>query len=468
MTTRFLLLALSAILWTSCSKNIYPDRSAFFRDTDVSPSVNLEHYKSVQLRPNQDSTIAVAMCVTGGGHRAANFAVGVMMGLENIGLDGQQDVLDEVDYISTVSGGGFAGGSYLRARIDHDQNHRGKPFRFADYVDTLIRKDLSHSFMATLVGANFNPRFWFSPYNDGDALERKIDDLVLGYEHRKKYKKQEKSILLGDIFIPDNDERTVRYPWLITNTSEYFTMRILPFTPDVLAHYRVNGYSHRLRTVQSDSLDTFRVPLAVGIKASGSFPVLISNTILYSNYHPERDALHLVDGAMSDNMGYITALEVLQQEQAPQKALFVVDANSVGNLQLFSQKQRAIPSFSVLGRLSYSGIDAMRFEVYRQLTRIEERHKITPVVLGFATLIKNNDAPMPKSFKLKKTQEEMIEKLRAGFDQITDTDKWVIYELITRIATKYTIQENEQELLFLAGQLVVYLEREAILSVFNN
>jgi hypothetical protein len=44
-----------------------------------------------------------ALCLSGGGIRSASFAVGVMQGLARHGL------LDRFDYLSTVSGGGFAG-----------------------------------------------------------------------------------------------------------------------------------------------------------------------------------------------------------------------------------------------------------------------------------------------------------------------------------------------------------------------
>src|SRR5262245_54817162 len=44
-----------------------------------------------------------ALCLSGGGIRSASFAVGVMQGLARHGL------LERFDYLSTVSGGGFAG-----------------------------------------------------------------------------------------------------------------------------------------------------------------------------------------------------------------------------------------------------------------------------------------------------------------------------------------------------------------------
>ena len=55
-----------------------------------------------------------ALCLSGGGIRSSSFAIGVMQGLASLGL------LDEFDYMSTVSGGGYAG-SWLSAWRFHDR-----------------------------------------------------------------------------------------------------------------------------------------------------------------------------------------------------------------------------------------------------------------------------------------------------------------------------------------------------------
>src|SRR4051812_20702539 len=54
-----------------------------------------------------------ALCLSGGGIRSASFAIGVMQGLASVG------VLRDIDYLSTVSGGGYAG-SWLSAWLYHN------------------------------------------------------------------------------------------------------------------------------------------------------------------------------------------------------------------------------------------------------------------------------------------------------------------------------------------------------------
>ena len=53
---------------------------------------------------------STALCLSGGGIRSASFAIGVLQALARLG------VLTKFDYLSTVSGGGFAG-SWLRSWI---------------------------------------------------------------------------------------------------------------------------------------------------------------------------------------------------------------------------------------------------------------------------------------------------------------------------------------------------------------
>jgi hypothetical protein len=65
------------------------------------------------LRPEQAAARPrVGLCFSGGGTRAASCSMGALRGLRALGL------LDRVDYLSTVSGGGWAGSIFSYAAID--------------------------------------------------------------------------------------------------------------------------------------------------------------------------------------------------------------------------------------------------------------------------------------------------------------------------------------------------------------
>ena len=463
--TQFLLILSGLLLFGSCSKKLYPDRSQFLKDGDPVPTVRLDYYRSVQERPGQDSSLAVALAISGGGSRAANFGIGVMLGLEQLHMRGEQeqDMLDQVDYLSTVSGGGFAGGAYITALYEHRYFNRQEPFQLSNYIQRQIRKDLAVSYTGVLLRAAINPRLWFSYADDGDALERAIDEHVLGFDRRqKKDGPRTRSLLLRDIFVPAGSTGQVYFPMHITNSSTLSTMTIFPFTPDILARYQINGYTHRLHMVKRDSLDPFQVPLAVGIKASGSFPVLISNSTLRSSFSPDRPYLHLIDGAMTENIGYYTAVEILKQERnRRRKVLLVVDADAGGNLYTFSKHEAAEFSLGVLGRLPSSGLYARRATLAKDIRSVCQQYGIIPVFFSFNILLQDNDAPIPEGFEIKVEQERLIGLLKQKLE-LSNSDQQVLYEVLTHIGTKYTITNDEQELLLLSGQLIVQMQEKEL------
>ena len=63
---------------------------------------------SLRRRAHEESNPLSALCISGGGIRSATFALGALQGLANRG------VLEQFDYVSTVSGGGYIG-SWLTA-----------------------------------------------------------------------------------------------------------------------------------------------------------------------------------------------------------------------------------------------------------------------------------------------------------------------------------------------------------------
>ena len=91
------------------------DRQATNKQLEnVQQKIDLSKYKDVQTRAHQQSELTIVVAISGGGQRASNLAAGVMMGMEEIPhsyLKG--NLLQEVDYFSTVSGGSLAAGLYL-------------------------------------------------------------------------------------------------------------------------------------------------------------------------------------------------------------------------------------------------------------------------------------------------------------------------------------------------------------------
>ncbi len=71
------------------------------------------------------------LALSGGGVRSAAFCLGVLQGLDAQKPNGSPQVLDAIDYLSTVSGGGFIGTAYVSATM---QRKEGK-FPFESKLD---------------------------------------------------------------------------------------------------------------------------------------------------------------------------------------------------------------------------------------------------------------------------------------------------------------------------------------------
>src|SRR6185437_13863599 len=74
------------------------------------------------LRPTEDSDV-VGLSLSGGGVRSAAFCLGALQALHGAGI------LKKIDYLSTVSGGGYIGAS-VSAGMTSDSGH----FPFESYL----------------------------------------------------------------------------------------------------------------------------------------------------------------------------------------------------------------------------------------------------------------------------------------------------------------------------------------------
>jgi hypothetical protein len=70
--------------------------------TGPTPADRDAHLRAIVDRIHERGPAAV--CLSGGGIRSATFGLGVLQGLAHVG------VLGSIDYLSTVSGGGYIGG----------------------------------------------------------------------------------------------------------------------------------------------------------------------------------------------------------------------------------------------------------------------------------------------------------------------------------------------------------------------
>lgn len=88
------------------------------------PVDSAERLRALHARIHERRT--TALCLSGGGIRSATFALGVLQGLAHLG------VLGKLDYLSTVSGGGYTGGWFTTWLLREGPSGRENVFKAID------------------------------------------------------------------------------------------------------------------------------------------------------------------------------------------------------------------------------------------------------------------------------------------------------------------------------------------------
>ncbi|MFW6413922.1 MAG: patatin-like phospholipase family protein [Verrucomicrobiota bacterium] len=451
------------------------------------PRVDISRYKSVQTRPQQRSDMAVAVAISGGGHRAANFATGVLLALENLAIDDSNEInlLQEIDYFSTVSGGGFPVGIYLASRHDAQDD---EPYSFRDALTNdqeRYLQNLRRDYQITLLQAGLVPEL-IGFKNAGDLLEKRFDEYLLGAEYRE----DTRSLTLGDVFLPKTSREPVEHPYWFANATVYENGARFVFTPGIIREYAIKECTHRLENIEVER-DGHNMPLSVGMKTSASFPVLIPATTLKcrKSADPLNQYLHLIDGGLVDNQGIYTALEVLRQDSASQKVLIVIDAFK--GVSRPRSRWRASPSGPEMAvRIMKIAIDGARTRLEQTLTQEQrlfgqgEGEEIKVVLLSFSglkteTVKKYNELETDLGKVTKKKLQGVARRFQREIDSLTKNYGWskaedaddegedlsgiMLYEDARAVGTTLNITKAQQELLLQAGQEVVDQHREFFL-----
>ena len=137
----YFILTFTILLISSCS--IKKEGLYSYNQYTPIPKVEIDDYKSPQLRANQDAEKTIGLAISGGGSRAQYFGLGVLIGLDDIKI-GECSFLNEVDYVSTVSGGGFAAGYYMSMRYNNVLDNYNSLY---DYWKSDVRKDSLTEFL---------------------------------------------------------------------------------------------------------------------------------------------------------------------------------------------------------------------------------------------------------------------------------------------------------------------------------
>ncbi len=410
-------------------------------------------FANLEKGENNSDSLYVVLTFSGGGTRAAAFSYGVLEKLRDTEIvwEGKRRrLLDEVDVISSVSGGSLTSTYYAMFgdRIFEDYPER--------VLYTNIQRELIHSVLNV-----FNYPKLLSPYyGRTDLLAEQFDRDV--FEH----------MTYADLLARN------RRPYLVVNSTDLTLGSRFEFTQG-----------------QFDLLysDLNSCPLGFSVAASAAFPGLLTPVAL-KNYekgdenqlppwardtlkdsdpddlsysrardmasyvYPGRPYIHLVDGGVSDNLGLRSVVMLLRQDDERHKQMKMLHDGTVKKFVVITvnAKCRDNPEWDLRAKLlgllpvllrssttpmenfSQSQIEYMRLLIDHEDT-VRELHKVraeaagTPVEPGVdfkfieVAFDRLSDAgkqaelnKMPTSFRLHKDQ---VDLLRSAAGQILDESK---------------------------------------------
>ncbi|MDB1125326.1 patatin-like phospholipase family protein [Vibrio algarum] len=283
---RFIILLITLLTLSACSSYGTINNEPLKYNTVVTDLYSLASTK--ERRDSGEFIIIIAM--SGGGTRAAALSYGVLKGLkeELVTINGvETSLLDEVDFITSVSGGSFTAAYYGL--------HGDKIF--TDYEDDFLYNDVG----SDLFWRAMNPALWFS-------TSGLTDEAVAYYQDR----------LFGDATFSDIDKKNS--PLIIINatdlgggvrfsfTQEYFNLICsnissypiasavaasaavpIAFNPVVLKNHTGCGSQDLFDLDSNNTYNAVKSSVVEGLKS-------------YSD-KDERQYIHLVDGGITDNLG---------------------------------------------------------------------------------------------------------------------------------------------------------------------
>ena len=297
----------------------------------------------------------VVSTISGGGHRAANFGLGHLLALDTIQYSENASLLDEVDVLSTVSGGGVGVSVYISAALDWINCHPNTDLKLRPGIYELLlnnpdkikflRKQWGSSFLLSL-----HPKAFLSDRTRTDLFNNRYYEKLLSKDTSNSTDCVDsfkgKQYTLKDLNKYGKMENGV--PLHIPNATLSTKGLTFPYTSSMIEKFNINCIAHtsgKWAGTWKNISDPEEFPYSIGLLASAAFPPMLPDVRLGSSDGRE-DAvhnklcdpntttyMHLTDGGQSDDNGYYTGVNVLlnefnemQSDGAKSALLMTVDA----------------------------------------------------------------------------------------------------------------------------------------------
>lgn len=290
---------------------------------------------TIQRKPSENVTLVLTF--SGGGTRAAALAYGVLQGLRDTVIPVDEKparLLDEIDLISSVSGGSFTA-AYFGLNGDAI---------FRDFEPDFLRRDVSSELLSGL----FDSSLWFSDRGRTEMVIQFYEDQLFdNATFAELYDRQGPTIVIN----ATDMGRGVRFSFLqdyfdllCSDLSSFPVARAVTassavpilFNPVILKNHVDcdTGAFERLTLVASQ------------VRDSPQLKAVVEGLASYAD-KDSRQYIHLVDGGLTDNLGLLAVYEMVELAGGAKPFLDQVGGRPTPNLVVISVDASTKPRFEM-------------------------------------------------------------------------------------------------------------------------
>lgn len=287
-------------------------------------------YKPIET-PENHGEMLLGIAVSGGGSRSAYFFASVMKELSKIKTATGKPLVDEIDYISSVSGGSLASAYYCLTRYKDKQSIHDKHF-FDNF-----KKAMHYNFQIQAAVRLLVYGYWIvdfvTYYNRGDLFAGIWEDNFWGNatfsDLLETEKKGAPKLIINGTDLSGGHKfvfSTIRDQQF--NNSKYF-QRLSE--AGFLKHATTKSHTP-FKTIGFETLksDIAQYPVSKAVVASASVPNLLGPVTL-RDYSQESQYLNISDGGIYDNYGVESLMEIftaiLDRNPGMKAKIIIVDGS---------------------------------------------------------------------------------------------------------------------------------------------
>ncbi len=419
-------------------------------------------YREVSPLEKEDSTLII-LAFSGGGTRAAAFSYGLLKGLNDVSYpqkDSSEDLLDQVDLISSISGGSFTAAYYGLFREE----------TFSTFKERMLYKNIQGG----LVWRILNPLNWFrlasSDFDRIDIAAEMYDKKVFKHKTYADLIKQPKPFILlnaTDMSLGRRFEfNQNQFDFLCADLSHFKIAQSVAASsafPFLLSPLSLNNYAQKGCQ--------FKTPqwILSGLKQKNNSRRKLkaqgANTYLTNK---DYQYVKLMDGGLSDNIGLRGPLNALKTTDSPwsvlqlinqgriKRVLVIVVNAKTENGNKWYKKKKSPGITSVAGFTATNALNDYSFDTVELLKSFFRDYKTQSATRNYVLKkVRGYDS----SFTLPNLPNPKLNVVEIAFDQLPK-EKEHLKGCLEALPTNFNLSKERVDLLIESAQYLLFQSKE--------